>query len=243
MFPSIRRIFYDNPGYLYDENGFRHEIKYTLTPDEYIKLSDFCAGFMSCDENADADGGYSVKSYYFDTLYYTDYMEKDSGVYERKKYRIRTYGDTGHYRLEKKIKRGSLNNKLSGGISPGDADMLITGGFGVVTGDEITDSIISEMYMNGYRNSIYIEYTRQPFVIEDIGLRITFDRDIGFVYGNYGLDELMPEPTPVYYNGETIMEIKYKDVLPAWLKRAIFRIAPSEFSTSKYTESLRYFLG
>ena len=188
------------------------------------------------------DGGYTVKSYYFDSLFYSGFFEKEDGNYERKKYRVRTYGSTGYYILEKKIKRGSLNSKKSGEISAGDADLLIKGHTGIATGNVVTDEIISEMYMNGCRYAIYIEYIRQPFVLEDIDLRITFDSGIGRVFGNYGLYELAPDPTPLFYNGETIMEIKYKETLPAWLMKAIYRNAPAEFSMSKYTESLRCFL-
>ena len=243
MFSSVRRIHYDNSYSFYKDDGFRNEIKYTLTQYEYFKLRDYCAGFMESDINAGIDGVYTVKSYYFDTLSYDDYIEKQNGVYERKKYRIRTYGDLGEYRLEKKIKIGSLNKKISGEICMSDADMLISGYTDIITGNERTDSIISELYIKGYRNSVYIEYERQAFILKELDLRITFDKDLSAVYGNYGLRETMPAAIPIFYDGETIMEIKYKDFLPGWLERAIYNIAPSEFSISKYEEALKYILG
>ena len=243
MIPAIRDVYYDNSDSFYIDDGFRNEIKYSLSPLEYLKLRDFCSGFMDHDENAGTDGEYTVKSYYFDTLFFDDYVEKRDGIYERKKYRVRTYGDSGLYRLEKKLKKGSLNKKLSCELSADDADRLITGHTDITTGNKNTDLIISEMRLRGCRNSVYIEYIRQAFVIRETGLRITFDRDIGTVFGNYGLNETMPEPLPVFYGGESIMEIKHRDPLPGWLSKTVRCLAPSEFSISKYSESLVYILG
>ena len=243
MFSRIRRVYYDDSYEFYKDDGFRNEIKYTLLPHEYYKLRDYCAGFMDCDVNAGTDGEYVVKSYYFDTLKFDDYMEKQSGIYNRKKYRLRTYGDNGEFRLEKKVKRGQLNKKFSGKISASDADLLIAGQTNIITGSDDADSIISEMHLKGYRYSVYIEYERQAFILKEIDLRVTFDKGLGAIYGNYGLNETMPEPIPVFYMGETIMEIKFRDSLPLWLNRAVYSIAPSEFSISKYEEALKGVIG
>ena len=243
MFSAIRRVYYENYNSIYKDDGFRNEIKYTLTPCEHMKLRDYFSGFMAFDVNAGIDGEYTVKSYYFDTLYFDDYYEKVNGVYERQKYRVRTYGDLGQYRLEKKQKRGLLNKKLSGEICADDADMLIKGHTEIITGNKDTDLIIAEMRMKGCRSSVYTEYIRQAFTVEEIGLRITFDREISAVYGNYGLSETRPEPFPIFYDGEVIMEIKYEDSLPRWLERAVRIHAPGESSTSKYAQSLDYILG
>ena len=223
----------------YISNRFRYEVKYTLTPFEYLKFRDFCSGFMDCDKNAGKDGIYTVKSYYFDTLYYDDYFEKLNGIYERQKYRIRTYGNTGYYRLEKKIKKGILNRKESGEISADNADKLIKGHLDIKTGVEKTDNIISEMFLKGCRHSTYIEYTRQAFMIKELDLRITFDEDLGVLYGNNGLYETKTDLIPLFYDDSVILEIKYKDTLPRWLEKAVHQTVPSEYSISKYAKSLQ----
>lgn len=243
MFPFIRRFYYDNPPELYKDDGFRHEVKYTLTPYEYYRFRDFCAGFMDGDKNAGADGEYLVKSYYFDTLYFNDYTDKLSGIHSRQKYRLRTYNDTGYYRLEKKIKRGALNKKVSGEIDADPADMLIKGYPDIKTGNPGTDDIITEMRLKNCRNSVYVEYARQAFIIKELGIRITFDKDLGVLYGNYGLHETRPAAIPVFYDGSVILEVKYKDLLPKWLERAIYQLVPSECSVSKYSEGLAGILG
>jgi len=233
-------VDFNDSTHYYLDDGFRHEVKYTLTPSEYFKFRDFCASFMDFDQNAGADGHYIVKSYYFDTLYLNDYMEKLNGIHNRQKYRLRTYGDSGYYRLEKKMKRGQLNKKISGELSKSDADKLIKGHFKVNTGDEKTDTIINEMYRKGYRYSSYLEYNRQAFTLKELGIRITFDRDLSVLYANYGLSLKKPKPTPVFYQGETVLEIKFREKLPEWLIKAVGWMAPSEYSIGKYVESLKY---
>ena len=141
------------------------------------------------------------------------------------------------------MKRGYQNKKISGDIPAEAADMLIKGCTDIKTGIQNTDAIIMEMHLKGYRNSVYIEYTRQVFTIKELDIRITFDKNIGALFGNYGINEDMPAPVPVFFNDETVFEVKYKDVFPDWLQKAIYRIAPSEYSISKYAESLNYILG
>jgi len=193
---------------------------------------------MVLDKNADENGEYIVKSYYFDTLLYNAYTEKLNGVYEREKHRLRTYGDSGYHRLEKKVKRGYLNKKISGEIDALHADMLIRGYTDIKTGDDDTDAIISEMYLNGCRSSIYIEYSRQAFISNELDIRITFDKGINALFGNYGLSNDRPGLIPVRHNDQVILEIKYKHFLPGWIEKAALHMLPSEFSLSKYALSL-----
>lgn len=239
--PSVG-VSFDNIEHFPDSDGFRSEIKYTLGPSAYLKLRDLCAGFMQPDKNAGADGEYVVKSYYFDTPHFRDYTEKLSGIYARQKYRIRTYDDSKFYRLEKKVKRGSLNRKISGVLSYDAANKLILGHMDTRTGDETTDAVITEMQLKGCRNSLYIRYTRQVYILDAPDIRITFDTDLGMLFGNYSLDEDMPDPIGVSVGDEAILEVKSKDKLPGWLKKAITGLAPSEFSVSKYAQSLNCYL-
>ncbi|MDR2569398.1 MAG: polyphosphate polymerase domain-containing protein [Oscillospiraceae bacterium] len=238
MLSRVRRVFFDSSYIFPNDDGFRHEIKFTLQPGAYYKFRDFCLGFMDLDKNANENGEYTVKSHYFDTLYFADYNEKLNGIYERQKYRARTYGDTGYYKLEKKMKRGNLNKKFSGEICAEHVNELIRGQMDIKTGNENTDSIIYEMYLKACRHSAYIVYNRQAFLLKELDIRITFDKDISALYGNCIFNEHMPDPIPVFYGGETILEIKYKDYLPKWIERAIHQLVPSEYSVSKYAESL-----
>jgi len=238
MFSPVRHIFIDKTNSFLKDDGFRHEVKYTLSLHQYLKFRDFCSGFMELDKNAGENGEYIVKSYYFDTLFFNDYTEKLNGINERKKYRLRTYGDSGFVRLEKKVKRGYLNKKKFGEINADFADMLLKGYTNIKTGNDTTDEIISEMYLNGYRSSVYIEYSRQAFTFDEFDIRITLDTDLGTLYGNYGCGENKPCLLPVSYEGEAILEVKYKETLPRWLMKAVYQMAPSECSLSKYAQSL-----
>ena len=63
--------------------------------------------FLELDKHA-KNGVYMIRSLYFDDYFNTAYEEKDAGVLERKKYRIRVYNcSDSSIKLERKKKFGS----------------------------------------------------------------------------------------------------------------------------------------
>ena len=69
---------------------YRHEWKYRISEEEHDLLSFRLSGALKLDSHA-KDGGYLIRSLYFDDYMNSAYEEKDAGVLTRKKYRIRIY--------------------------------------------------------------------------------------------------------------------------------------------------------
>ena len=72
----------------------RHELKYYISYPEYYNLVSRLSVSMRRDEHAAATNGYFIRSLYFDDMYNSAYYDKEAGVMERSKYRIRIYNNS-----------------------------------------------------------------------------------------------------------------------------------------------------
>ena len=86
---------------------FRNEWKYLISTSEKEVLNLRMKPLMKLDPHA-VNGGYLIRSLYFDDYWNSAYEEKESGVLMRKKYRIRIYNYSAEsIKLERKKKFGS----------------------------------------------------------------------------------------------------------------------------------------
>ena len=83
---------------------YRHEWKYLIDTAQKELICKRLFPFLELDKHA-RGGGYMIRSLYFDDYFHTAYEEKDAGVLERKKYRIRIYNcSDSSIKLERKKK-------------------------------------------------------------------------------------------------------------------------------------------
>ena len=84
------------------EKPFRHELKYVIGEPEKALLTERFKHLIQLDKHA-TNGGYTIRSLYFDDYWNSAYAEKDAGILVRKKYRIRIYNfGTNSIKLERK---------------------------------------------------------------------------------------------------------------------------------------------
>ena len=76
-----------------DENSYRNEYKYIISPASKVMLSRNLGLIMKRDRNA-IGKGYLVKSLYFDTIYDEALKDNLLGAPSREKFRIRCYNLT-----------------------------------------------------------------------------------------------------------------------------------------------------
>ena len=69
---------------------FRHELKFLINEGERELLKTRMRPLFQLDPHA-VDGQYLIRSLYFDDYWNSAYEEKDMGVMERQKYRIRIF--------------------------------------------------------------------------------------------------------------------------------------------------------
>ena len=82
--------------------AFRNEWKYLISTSEKEMLMLRLKPFLQPDPHA-GEGGYYIRSLYFEDYWNSAYAEKEAGVLMRKKYRIRIYNNNDKFiKLERK---------------------------------------------------------------------------------------------------------------------------------------------
>ena len=90
----------------------RHELKHEINMSDMIAIRQRMRAIAKSDPHA-IDGKYFIRSLYFDTPEDKALIEKQSGISQRQKFRIRYYNyDTSVINLEKKLKSGGLGCKI-----------------------------------------------------------------------------------------------------------------------------------
>lgn len=108
---------------------YRHELKYLISWADKAELTTRMSPVLKLDPHA-TNGGYFIRSLYFDDYWNTAYEEKDAGVLLRKKYRIRIYNCSDRsIKLERKKKFGSYIYKEAAPLTHAEFDAILAGDY------------------------------------------------------------------------------------------------------------------
>lgn len=189
------------------------------------------------DSHNGADG-YLVRSLYFDTLYDDDFYDKDDGLENRQKIRLRIYPPNFDLvKLELKEKRGANQRKRSLRMSREDAIRLINRDYSVLLGynDELAQELFITMSLSQYIPRTIIEYNRAAFILPVNDIRITFDSNIRAKEAGF-TDFFAEKPSlyPVMHPDNSILEVKYNHFLFEYVRQVINFNGKLETSASKY---------
>ena len=175
-----------------------------------------------------------VNNIYFDTASLTAYQENVDGVPERRKFRVRWYGDNINEitkpKLEIKIKSNQVGTKES---YPVDAFSLndLTNLSKIVSEKTSSMNILQPTLVNSYLRSYYETLDRK--------YRITIDRELKYfcmLNARHFTRFQIEEPS-------TILELKYDESLDD-SSDFIFQHIPFRFSkSSKYVSGLELIIG
>ena len=221
----------------------RHELKYFITPAEMTVLRSVLTPVMQLDPNGDEHNEYHIRSLYFDTINDDAFVEKISGVGNRKKYRIRIYNHSDKViKLECKSKYGDLISKQSVTIPRELADQLIAGdpeGLQRMRHPLFHD-MFREMRINLLRPAVIVDYVREAYIHPAEEVRVTFDKTLRT--GLFSSDMFNKNlPTyPVFDDPVEILEVKYDEFLPAHIQAILSGITAQRSAISKYTWCRRY---
>ena len=219
-------------------NGFRHEIKILLTEAECAALRPKLAALLQADPNAGDSGEYFIRSLYFDDVSRSSYFEKLSGVADRKKYRLRIYNlSDSVIKLECKEKRGDRIKKRSVSVSPECARLMSKGDFSLLYNydDPLSREVCSLAGGKGLKPSVTVDYDREVFIHPVSNVRLTFDKALHAGISSSGLFDPSALTLPVFDDGSVIFEVKYDDVLPAFLRGIISSAHGPRLALSKFT--------
>ncbi|MCB9284009.1 MAG: polyphosphate polymerase domain-containing protein [Lewinellaceae bacterium] len=221
----------------------RFEYKYIVPNTKLAKLREMIAPFVQLDKYAQQKGGeYTVRSIYFDTPELECYREKIAGVKRRNKVRLRGYngggsGDTVFFEIKKKVEEPLFKNRVS---------MTFAEALKTLEGREATDVLASEnarrflyhLYARRMQPVVTVIYEREPFQAllkdRDNDLRITFDKNLRAVPFPTVENLYQEESARLVDGANFIMEVKFNQYLPTWVKTVIASFGLSKGPASKY---------
>lgn len=216
----------------------RFEYKYLLDKKNYYALRNALALLMDVDENSGKEG-YHIRSIYFDDYKNKNYHLSLDGVEKREKHRIRFYNcEKDLIRFERKIKIGHRSQKKSFRINLDEMNSLLKNNWQPILNKGIdAEKIYVHQSMKVLQPKMLIAYDRYAYTLPYNQVRITFDLNVRYakLHGNYFDEDLPLTPiNPKYYY---ILEVKFNNFLPNFIKIALRNYIGHPISISKYVLS------
>ncbi len=214
---------------------FRNELKYICQEYQLRIIENDIRDVCCLDPHVNEEGIYVIRSLYFDDLWDTCYQENDTGVEPRAKYRIRVYdGSLDQIVLERKSKIYEMTHKDECSITYDEAMDMIHGLFRYYGDIPLMQQFFLDFSMYMLRPKVVVEYERTPYIYKDGNVRITLDRN---VCASYNMDTFWQEDTgkrQVLPHGSQILEVKYDEFLPDFIKNLVQTDGLQQTSYSKY---------
>ena len=217
-------------------NKFRKELKYNITNQDFYIIQHNLNNLIKKDSNCKGDY-YTISSIYFDDYKKTSYNQVKNGISNRWKYRIRFYNyDDSYIKLEKKHKINGLTNKTSVRIT---RELLVNILNNNVKIEEKNDKLLNEFIVkikkDLLRPIICIEYDRIPYVYKIGTVRITLDYNLRYT-NKY--DDLFNKNKKVYYLKDKILEVKYNELIPDFIRYRLELNHLEQISFSKFNNCI-----
>ncbi len=181
---------------------------------------------------------YTVRSIYFDSLDLKHYYEKINSMKHRKKVRLRGYDynpdSNVFFEVKRKFEEPGMKNRYQ--INYWKAVEMLKSREIDKTNDDLGKFFYQIMSFN-LRPIVNVIYDREPyteFVRTKNNLRVTFDKNLRSV-AYPRIDELFVDdnvkPAMMDY---FILEVKFDDYLPGWIRQMSESLSLKRESASKY---------
>ena len=223
----------------------RHELKYYINEMQYYVLSGILDQVLQRDPYGDEYNEYHIRSLYFDTVFNTALFDKLDGNPNRDKYRIRIYNLSDKtIKMECKTKVGSLISKRSQTIPRLLCEQLMAGDPSGLetTRSGLLNDVFREMTVNLLRPAVIVDYVREAYMHPAEEVRITFDKQLRTGLWSKDLFNKDLPTIPPFDNGEIILEVKYNQFLPPYIRNILNTYCQGACSSaiSKYTWCRRF---
>lgn len=194
---------------------FRNECKHHVTEVELIGLRQRLNAVAKRDRFSIGDGGYLIRSLYFDNCYDKALNEKMMGITNREKFRIRFYNnDTSYIRLEKKSKINGLCLKQGVRLSEEQVQAVLDGEISWMrkNDNELIRELWAKMQYQILRPKNIVVYDREAYVYEPGNVRVTIDSNIR---GSDNIQRFLKgDEADLKLFNKIILEVKWDEFLP-----------------------------
>ena len=215
---------------------YRNEWKYLVSHSQAEELRMRLLPFLTLDRHAQ-NGGYEIRSLYFDDWKNSAYEQKMMGVFSRKKWRIRIYNYSDRkIALERKKKQGSYIYKESVDLTRGEFERILAGDYAFLL--QRKENLCGEFYIECVaellRPKVIVDYDRVPLILNEGTVRITFDDHVRAAVGGFNIFDpdlpTIPAQEPEYL----ILEVKYTEFLPQLIRKLLPSPNQDFLAFSKY---------
>lgn len=218
----------------------RFEIKYLVPQRDAERFLEGLSAYLYPDPHGEGEWGYQVHSVYWDSADLALFWEKVEGLKQRRKLRLRRYGDArDEVFIEIKQRIDRTVQKRRTRWSTDQAVATFGGGSGsgdVVDPEDAVAAEALELYHRyRLRPRMAISYVRRAFFsFYEPGLRITLDRRIRY-------DPFQLDVAGAFHGGRdlldprlTVVELKFNERVPLWLCKAMGHHRFQMLRLSKY---------
>lgn len=219
-------------------NQYRSEWKYICTDGQLELLRSRLSGILELDKHSASDGIYRVHSLYFDDYTNSCAAGNESGDGTRYKYRARYYNNSLHtMHLEKKEKQYGRGDKRTCSLNTDEYEALVSGdccGTFWNTDKQLLKEFCTLIMTRAFSPKAVIDYERTAFVEPVTHIRITLDRNISAAYEWESFTQGSYLRFPLQGEHQNILEVKFDEILPGWLRQTIESLNLRQTTFSKY---------
>lgn len=228
----------------------RYEFKYLLGSGQRQVVEQEISQLMETDDHIDPDldDQYFVRSLYFDTPGHSAFYEKTDGIKSRRKFRIRTYGNSSNGKtpllLEEKGRHNERTYKTRIQIALEHLPTFLRNPIGVLDIPqyqkiEIIEKFVADYLRSNIRPGVLVDYLRRPYISDfDMNFRVTFDQEIRAAAA-IDLFGRTLSPSRLCVEGASIMEVKFNRRIPAWFHRILQAHNLRRLSISKFVVGMK----
>ncbi|MNI06396.1 VTC domain protein [compost metagenome] len=215
----------------------RHELKYYISHNEYEGLRKRIRPLLPLDRNSIGDQGYHIRSLYFDDIHENALFDKNNGIFQRKKYRIRIYNVSDKViKLERKSKFNEYVAKESISLTREQVDRLLGGDSEWLRGlnQQLAQDFYWDLKQGIMKPSVIVDYIREAYIESISDTRITFDKELASgLHANNLFDDQLATWQAVE-GPKMILEVKFNQYLPASIRELLQMSAHQRSTISKY---------
>ena len=232
----------------------RFELKYIIDEQRAAGIRDFISSHLESDEHARPEQGYaySLSSLYLDSPALTLFNQTRQGMKNRFKLRIRFYNNDPDSPAFLEVKRRVTDvickeratvtreavRRLLGGEGPSLSWLMSDNGnpksgSALLNFCQLTDSIDAA-------GRIYVSYAREAYVSPNSNsVRVTFDRQLYGTPHEQGNEISMPTDGVRPDVGGVILELKFTDRFPEWMREMAQAFDLQRTSCPKYNHCIK----
>lgn len=219
----------------------RHEIKFLLDTDQYLRITKAMSAHMAPDDY----GLTTIRNIYYDTDDYRLIRHSMEKPIYKEKLRLRSYRQVSQdapvfVELKKKYKGVVYKRRLT--MPQKDAFAWFDGTPGYMPDSQIGREL--EYFRRFYKTlhpTVFLSYDRVAWFCDSSDLRVTFDTNICYRTHDLGL-YLPPGGTVLLPRDRVLMEVKTAGGIPLWMSGLLNRERIFKASYSKYANAYMHIL-